>query len=443
MLGAAASLACFAGVGCDQDVAAAYADRSQLESAAELIASAQRGLVAEGADADAMRAEKLAEARAQLQPLSSSNDPATKAGALRLLAGVQTATAREQTRAADLAYAGISAAGANLSHQLAAIDAINEVILAHTGDGQSIEQALREGAATIDQSRSAVTQRIAELGAQREAQLEAARAAHERSKAALEKARQADEAGFATDDIERKEKALRAAYAAQIAGEAARLEAQTAEIAAERLASEQAPLQSESQLWDRMAERLAGLQQQHTTETSARRETRSTNEQSRTVELGGLAESWAALRSDYSGSVAGPLDAAVAAAQEAVNQYDQAGSLTKERSGKQSVAFSRFAAEMELINALTQQAGTAQAFAAMGQSIAASPALVGGDPAGFTADQDALTTQATEAAAKARELIASSKAFAGELASDPQLGAVSATFVRALDGYEARLSATN
>ena len=98
---------------------------------------------------------------------------------------------------------------------------------------------------------------------------------------------------------------------------------------------------------------------------------------------------------------------------------------------------------MELINALTQQAGTAQAFAAMGQSIAASPALVGGDPAGFTADQDALTTQATEAAAKARELIASSKAFAGELASDPQLGAVSATFVRALDGYEARLSATN
>ena len=186
MLGAAASLACFAGVGCDQDVAAAYADRSQLESAAELIASAQRGLVAEGVDADAMRAEKLAEARAQLQPLSSSNDPATKAGALRLLAGVQTATAREQTRAADLAYAGISAAGANLSHQLAAIDAINEVILAHTGDGQSIEQALREGAATIDQSRSAVTQRIAELGAQREAQLEAARAAHERSKAALE-----------------------------------------------------------------------------------------------------------------------------------------------------------------------------------------------------------------------------------------------------------------
>jgi len=440
LLAATTGLATLGGAGCDQGVAAAYSARNQLESAADKIAQAQRGFATpEGADPAAHRAEKLAEARTLLQPLSTSDDPATRAGALRLLAGVQTSTAREQTRAADLAYAGISAAGANLSHQLAAIDSINQVILAHTGDGSSIDQALREGAATVAKSRGAVTQRVAELAARREAQNEAARDAHERAAAALDQARQADEIGFATEDITQKEKALRAAYAARIAGEAARLEANTAEIAAERIASEQTPLESEAELWGRMAERLATLQQQHTQESALRRDTRSTGEQNRTMELGGLGETWASLRQQYSASVAGPLDAAVAAAEEAVRQYGQAGGLIQDRSGKRSVAFSRFAAEMELINALTQRAGTSGAFAALGQAIAASPALAGGDAAVYTADQDALAAQAADAATRARELIASGREYAGELAADPQLGAASAAFVRALDNYAARL----
>ena len=440
LLAGATGLASLGGTGCDQGVAAAYSARNELESAADKIAQAQRGFGApEGADPAAYRDQQLAEARSLLQPLSTSDDPATKAGALRLLAGVQASTAREKSRAADVAYAGISAAGANLSNQLAAIDSINQVILAHTGDGSSIEQALREGAATIEESRSAVSLRVKELSAQREAQLEAARAAHERSAAALDQARQADEIGFATEDIDQKEKALRAAYAAQIAGEAARLEAQTAQIAAERIASEQAPLESESQLWGRMAERIATLQQQHTQETASRRSTRSAGEQKRTMELGGLGESWASLREKYNTTVVAPLDEAVAAAEEAVAKYGQAGGLIKEASGKRSVGFSRFAAEMELINALTQRVGVAEAFSELGDSIATSPALTGGDAAAYTADKAALATQAADAATKARELITAGKAYVGELAGDPQLGAASATFAQALDSYAARL----
>ncbi len=440
LLAAVTGLAGLGTVGCDQGVAAAYADRNQLESAADLVMQAQRGFGEhEGADAESYRGGKLAEAQTLLEGLSNSADSAARSGALRLLADLQVSKARSQTRAADIAYADISAAGANLSHQLAAIDSINQVILGHAGDGSSIEQALTEGAATIEQSRNAVTQRLAELGARREAQIEAASAAHERSAAALDQARQADEAGFAAEDIDTKEKALRAAYAAQIAGEAARLEAQTAEIAAERIAAEQAPLRSEGELWGRMAERLAALQQEHTQETTARRETHNSGEKNRTIELGGLGETWGALREQYHTSVVGPLDAAVAGAQEALKQYDQARGLIDGRSGKRSVAFSRFTAELELVNALTQRAGTAAGFVALGETIAASPALSGADAAAYTADKDTLAAQAAEAATQARALIAQGKEYAGELANDPQLGAASASLVQALDSYAARL----
>lgn len=440
LLAAVTGLASLGTVGCDQGVASAYADRNQLESAADLVMHAQRGFGEhEGADPAAYRAGKLAEAETLLQALSNSDDSAARAGALRLLADLQVSKARAQTRAADLAFADISAAGANLSHQLAAIDSINQVIVAHAGDGSSVEQALREGAVTIQQSRDAVAQRLAELGARREAQIEAARAAHERSAAFLDLARQADEAGFASQDIDVKEKSLRAAYAAQIDGEGARLEAQTAEIAAQRIASEQGPLVSEGELWERMAQRIATLQQEHTQETTTRRETHSAGEKNRTIELGGLGEAWGDLREQYLASVVAPLDAAVADAQHAVEQYGQAQGLITESNGKRSVAFSRFAAEIELVNALTQRAGTASGFVALGETIAASPALSGADAVAYTAHKDALATQAAEAATQARELIAQGKAYAGELASDPQLGAASASLVQALDSYAARL----
>ncbi len=434
-------LAGLGGVGCDQDVAATYAARTKLAQAADLVAEAQESFSGgEGVDPDAQRTAKLTEARTRLTDLVGGvEDPITRAGALRLLADVRIAGAREQIRAANAAFAKLSVSGANLSHQLATIDSINHVILAHTGDGRSVAQALEQGAATIATSRKAVMQRLAELGARREAQIEAARAAHERSAAALEQARQADEIGFATDNVAEKEKALRAAYAAQIRGEADRLEAQVAQVAAERIASEQTPLQSELGLWDRMAERLAALQEEHREEASARRDAHSAGEQNRTVELGGLEQAWAELSAQYDTTVLAQLEVAVNETQQALEEYRQAGDLTPANGGRKSVRFGRFTAEIELINALTQRITTTAAFLAQGEGIAASPALNGADAAAYNSGHEALKIEAAEATEWVTKLIAEGREYAGELVSDPQLGAASVTFLQALDGYAARL----
>ncbi|MEE9405638.1 MAG: hypothetical protein V3V20_12160, partial [Algisphaera sp.] len=393
-----------ANAGCDQGAAATYVSRTQLEDAVQLVNDAERGFAGDTEDYAAFRTAKLTEAQGKLESLVTSDDPATQAGALRLLASVQTSAARRQSREAGAAFAQMSAASANLSHQLAAIDVINQVILSHRDDGSTIVEALREGASKIETSQNAITQRVAELKSKRESHVEAAQVAHDRAAALFDDARKADEAGFATQDIDRKQKALRAAYTAQMGGEAARLEALTAEIAAERLASEVAALETEADLWSTMSQQVADLQTQQTSEGTTARELFGEGEKARVLGLEGLATTYDQLVNRFNAEVSAPLDAAVAAADDAVAKYGKAAGLIKEQNGRKTAEFGRFTAQMELINALTHRAAFAFAFATLGESIAASPAVGDSSADTYTTGQEALSSQASAAAERARTL---------------------------------------
>ena len=370
----------------------------------------------------------------------SSDDPATRAGALRLLAGVQATTARRQSRAAGEAFAQISADGANLSHRMAAIDSINEIIGAHSDDGSSIVEALRDGAATIQTSQAALTARIAEMRTQREAYVEAANVAHDRAAGLFDQARQADEAGFAATAIDAKQSALQSAYAAQIGGEAARLEAQTAEIAAENLAGEIAPLEAEAALWSTMATRVADLQQQQTAESDADRTTLSASEKARVLGVQELVSAYEEQARRFRSDVVGPAGCRGDVRRRSRKKVRR-GRGIDQRPQRPTYRGVRQVLRPDGIDQRADPPGDlCDRFCRAGSDPGQQPGRWTRDAAAaFSAEQESLKTEAAAAAERARALIEEGTAYTVTLAEDPELGAAAASLGAALQGYSARL----
>ena len=416
-----------AGAGCDQNAAATYESHARLDRAADLIATANRGYAdAPDVDPEAFRAERMAEARQELDALAGTDDPTVRAGAGRLLGLLRAADARTQVHTAKLALGGLLAESANLTHRRAALGSVRQMLEAHADVGDDVGTALNEAGDESAAAAAALTTRLEELNARREARLAEAAAAEARAAEAFAEAAEADAAGFGLTDPQAKQDRLQEAYAARRRGEAARLDAARATIAAERFAAEAVPLEAERTLWTRMSERVAELGTRETTDRDASRGVRDEAERIRDRVAASLDEAWAGLRQRFAEEVDAPLNAAVTAAREAAGHYETAAGAVA-GPGRSGVGFSRFAAELELINALTLRAEAHRDLARLAETL------------GAPEQAATLRETADAAAAQANERIAAGTEYAGGLADDPALGASAAGLSEALRGYRTRL----
>ncbi|MEM7624643.1 MAG: hypothetical protein AAF333_03330 [Planctomycetota bacterium] len=393
--------------GCDDSAAQAAKSRASLGEALATLEEANRGYVSGDSDQDysAFRRDKLAQAEGQLETLTQAPDPVTATEARLRLAGVYTTQAYDEVKQAAAAFAGVGQRSRSLFDQLATIQRINTLIVARTGDGGAVLNALGEGDALIRQSKAGVTANLSEIAGQREGAILDAEKHNNAAAGHFTRATEFEKQAFVAATDAEKQEAYTNAYQAQLAGQAAQKQAQDAQILAGRLAQQAAALENEVKLWDKMAQQVGDLTERVRREGDSAARDVSTASSNKGLAIATMKEQHDAITAAYDQGVKARLDTAVDLAKRAIDSLEGVRSAA-DRSQREKVAFELLSARVTLTQALTRQARYTKDYAGIVRSIAENPA-VAGTAAASAAQSQAVTlgNEAQEATERAQAAI--------------------------------------
>lgn len=429
--------------GCDDQVAATAKSHAALQDAVRLLDEAEQGYVgAEGnLDYPAFRMAKLEEARGKLETLvSQANNPTTKAGAHRLLAGVKLSQARASMQQAIDGFEQLTGRSTGVFHHLAAAQRINALIVARGGDGGAVLNALEEGETLISDSKADVNSSLSELTTLREAATLKAEQLHAEASTHFTRAQEFEEQSRVAPNDQVKREVFTKAYSAQLDGQASQRLAQEKQIEADQLAKQIEALRSQLELWDKMNVQVTTLKQRVQQEGDEAARDVSTAGSRKDLALTTISGEVQALTGLFNEQVDAPLNAAAGEAEAAVAELEKAIGLA-DASERGVLQFEQAAARVELAHVLSRHAGFTADFGQMLNAIAENPAVAGTPAASEYADRpSALADRAAELTDRARAVIEAGLAQTESMAGDNAMGQASQSLAQALRTYGEQLN---
>jgi chromosome segregation ATPase len=337
-------------VGCDRQAQKFARMQTVLDEAMAVIADAESGSIpadtkpyAEGIEINPPKLEeikrhssygeyrqsRLDDAVGDLQTVASSGSPTQKAVALRMLAAIDTAAARDRARQATQASADLTAeASANLVELLAVIertDAAGNVL--EQNDAELVEELNKE-LASLTERRDALADQVKALNAERDTALSKEKAQRELSAKKVAEAQAYASQAFEAEG-DRKYELLDKESAAKREAAQASIAADAQEQAAEALAVELKPLEQRLSL---LNETIESVKAKRDTAAQRQEDTNTSHEllaSDRDKAFEELVKRFERLTSAYDESVAGVFDQAQSRAESAVDRLEQAENLLR------------------------------------------------------------------------------------------------------------------
>lgn len=430
--------------GCDDSAAKAANARASLGEATAVYEQAVQGYVPTGVEQDysIFKREKLAEAAGQLETLTAASDSVSATEALILLSGVKTAQARDEVQQAAVAFAGVGQRSQGLFDQLAEVERITALIVARTGDGGSVLNALGVGAAEISQDKNDVTQTLSGIAGRREGATLDAEKFNNAAAGHFTRATEFEKQAFVAATDAAKQEAYTSAYQAELAGQAALKQAQDAQILADSLTEQTSALQNEIALLDKMAQQVGDLTRRVREEGDSAARDVSTASSDKSLAVTTMKGEFDKVKEAYNQGVEARLKRSVELSKQALDHIE-AATASSARDQRASLGFDRLEAQVTLTQALTRQSRYASDFSSILRSIADNPAVSG------TSAAQAAQKAAVESADKAKSFAEQAKGVIDnglqqvedeQLAGDSASGKAAATLAQALRAYGSQLN---
>ena len=429
-------------VGCDDSAATAAQSRASLNEVIGALNTAEQGYTPGGVDQEYLefRREKRQEVAGQLDAIVKSADPVAATEARVLLASVKVSQARDGVQQADAAFARVGKSSRALFDQLAAIERINSLIVARSGDAASVLNDLGQGDALIRENKDRAVAELSEVASQRESAILDAEKHNNAAAGHFTQATEFEKQAFVASSDTAKQDAYTNAYRSRLAGQAAQKQAQEAQILADSFGHEAETLKNEIALWDRMAQQVDGLADRVRTDGDAAARDVSTASSSKGVAVATMKEQYDVIAGAYKNDVNGQLKAASGLAQEALGLINEAVA-SADRDQRNALAFDRLEAQVALTQALTRQSRHARDFAGVCRSLAQNPAVSGTAIAQVAAeDATKFSDTSQEVAELAQKSINAGLEQSQQLAGDSASGSAAAALAQALQTYGMQLN---
>ena len=426
-------------MGCDGPSTQSARSRASLNQAIEILTQANAGYSTEGGDQGYWdyRLKKLDEAEAKLQEVISQGDAFSKSEAQKLMAGLELARAQEACDAAEREFIHLSSLGVELFNYLQAVERIQSLITARSGDSQAVVSALAEGDKMVGEKKAAVTAQISELSAQRESATIEAEKRNAEAAELFGKSQQLDQQAFVAESDEHRQAAVREIYRSEIQGQAALRKAREAQIEADHLGNQIAALQTEASLWDQMGQEIGQLQTQVRENGEAAAQDVSKAGSDKDLGLATVRQKLEAMNNVFKEQVQSPLDRAAGLAQSAHDRFGQAS----DRAARQAAQFDQLTAQTELAQILSLHANFAHDYAILVKAVASNPSLEGTSMSqSLQSLSSGLTEQSQAKSEQARGVINDGQTLAESLAGDSPLGNASTALAESLQAYGQRLN---
>jgi hypothetical protein len=394
-------------MGCDQQATQQAQARAEMENAIALVEEAERGFAPQGFEGTTaeFRKTKFNEAVEQLQAIADQGGD-TGASAMRLIANIKLSESRVLATEAARHYANVRGRTTSLDKRASAVGEVNQLILVRDDDPT-------ESLNNIDQAQSLVSKTLAEFSAKTE-ELTAKRSrAQRRAEDAAGQAEQAfaqaseiEQDAAESGDAEQQRTLIRQAYEKQREGEAARHQAQLAEIEAKNYSAEIEPLETESNLYQQMAQQLDELRDRIQSSSQSAERAVSEARSMKQNNIGVVVQQFETVSDLYYNEVNQRISAAVELAEDAVAMLSKAeGAATGNL--KQAINFELTTARIELAQLNATQARYANGFGKLADSLAGNPALTDESASvNFGQAVSRLQEDAQQHIAQAREVIA-------------------------------------